>query len=48
MLLKFENSEGLDLRRFLDIYEESSRENAEEFYPQEELTAAVKKVEESF
>ncbi|GEM_PF-159599 len=48
MLLKFESAEGLDLRKFLDIYEESSRENAEEFYPQEELTAAVKKVEESF
>lgn len=48
MLHRFDNIEGLDLEKFLGIYSESIRENAEEFFPDEETASAVKKEEEKF
>ncbi|MBO4838666.1 MAG: GNAT family N-acetyltransferase [Lachnospiraceae bacterium] len=48
MLIRAENKTGLDLRAFLDIYEEGIRENAAEFYPDEPAEEAVRREEESF
>lgn len=48
MLLKIREFSQIDTRKFLDIYAESNRENAEDFFPGEDIGAAVKKVETGF
>lgn len=48
MLLRFCGLGELDMRRFLDIYEESTRENCEIFFPEDEPEAALIKGEAAF
>jgi L-amino acid N-acyltransferase YncA len=48
MLIMAENKTELDLRAFLDIYEEGIRENAAEFYPDEPAEEGLRKEQESF
>nr|MBQ6241884.1 GNAT family N-acetyltransferase [Lachnospiraceae bacterium] len=48
MLIRAEKKTDLDLRAFLAIYEEGTRENAAEFYPDEPAEEGVRKEEESF
>ncbi|MCR5808229.1 MAG: GNAT family N-acetyltransferase [Clostridiales bacterium] len=48
MLLIIRDISLIDKRKFFGIYEESTRENAEEFYPGMEINAAVKKAEGEF
>ena len=48
MILRIGEFDRLDRNRLMAVYAESNSENAEEFYPDEDRTLAVAKVEESF
>lgn len=48
MLIRVDELSGLNLGRFFAVYEEGIRENAAEFYPEDEPMEAVRKEETSF
>ena len=48
MLIEISGLSQLDMWKLLDIYSEGIRENAEEFYPDEDVPEAIKKEEASF
>ena len=48
MLRRFERFADLDGRKLMDVYAESNRENAEEFFPDDDVQMGIGKVEEGF
>lgn len=48
MLLKITSISGIDKRKFLGIYSESTAENAAEFFPGDPADSALEKAEEGF
>lgn len=48
MLLRIDGYEALDARKLMDLYAEGNRENAEEFFPEDDPLNGVRKVEEGF
>ncbi len=48
MLLRFDRYADLDGRRLMDLYAEGNRENAEEFFPDDDMQTGIGKVEEEF
>lgn len=48
MLLMIRRYEDLDGERLMEVYAESNGENAEEFWPGEDMACAVQKVEQDF
>lgn len=48
MLYRYDGFAQLDGRKLMDLYAEGNRENAEEFFPDEDPMIGVKKVEKDF
>lgn len=48
MLHRFDRFSELDGRKLMDLYGESNRENAEDFYPDADAAVGTARVEESF
>ena len=48
MLQRFERFEDIDGRKLMDLYAEGNRENAEEFFPDDDVQTGVGKVEREF
>ncbi len=48
MLLRFDSFAQLDARMLMDLYAEGNRENAEDFYPDDDPVIGIQKVEQEF